>query len=128
MDLKVIHPISFYGDTVFQSEDIGTIDLLPIVNEINTKSANIEDTLKDFLMNNITNLSNTFMIRILESNISKDEIAYIVDFLDGFNIRSYLNDSLDKLTLKNYDLILYLFLINLFNFILYINLYILKKV
>jgi hypothetical protein len=103
MDLKVIHPISFYGDTVFQSEDIGTIDLLPIVNEINTKSANIEDTLKDFLMNNITNLSNTFMIRILESNISKDEIAYIVDFLDGFNIRSYLNDSLDKLTLKNYD-------------------------
>ena len=45
MDLKVIHPISFYGDTVFQSEDIGTIDLLPIVNEINTKSANIEDTL-----------------------------------------------------------------------------------
>lgn len=103
MDLKVIHPISFYNNTVFQSEDIGTVDLVPMINEINTKNGNIEDTLKDFLMNNITNLSNTFMIRILENNISKDEIAYIVDFLDSFNIRSYLNDSLDKLTLRNYN-------------------------
>lgn len=102
-NIKVIHPVSFYNNTVFQSEDIGTIDLIPMVKELNVNSVNIEDTLKDFLMNNITNLSNTFMIRILENNISKDEIAYIVDFFDTFNIRSYLNDSLDKLILRNYS-------------------------
>ena len=106
MDLTAIHPVNFYNDQVLQSTDIGNIDLYPILEEINCiKSnigANIEDTLKDFIINNICNLTNTFIIKILEDNISKDEIAYIVDFYSDFNLKGYLYNSIDKNILKSY--------------------------
>lgn len=103
MNLEIIHPISFFNNTILQSEDIGTIDTLPIVNCITNKSINLEEALRDFLSTNISNLTNTFILRLLENNISKNEIAYIVDFYDSFDIKSYLRDSLNNHVLKNYS-------------------------
>ena len=61
MNLEIIHPISFFNNTILQSEDIGTIDTLPIVNCITNKSINLEEAVRDFLSTNISNLTNTFI-------------------------------------------------------------------
>lgn len=107
MDLTAIHPVNFYNNQILQNVDIGSIDLYPILEEVNCIRSdiggNIEDTLKDFVINNICNIVNTFMIKILEDNISKDEIAYIVDFNSDFNLKGYLYASLDKNILRTYS-------------------------
>ena len=107
MDLTAIHPVNFYNNKVLQNCDIGNVDLYPMIEEINCirsdVGGNIEDTLKDFIINNITNLTHTFIIKILEDNISKDEIAYLVDFYGDFNLRSYLNSAIAKPSLRKYS-------------------------
>lgn len=107
MDLTAIHPVNFYNNKVLQNCDIGSIDLYPIIEEVNcirnNIGGNIEDTLKDFVINNVCNLAHTFMIKLLEDNISKDEIAYIVDFYADFKLKDYLNISIDKNILKLYS-------------------------
>lgn len=106
IDLKAVHPINFYNNQVIQNDNIGGADLYPVLEEINcirsNTGGNIDDTLKDFVINNICNLTNTFIIKILEDNISKDEIAYMVDFYDEFNLRWFLYYNIDKLMLRNY--------------------------
>lgn len=108
MDLSAIHPVNFYNNRVLQNTDIGSIDLYPIMEEINCIRSdiggNIEDTLKDFIINNICNLTNTFIIKLLEDNISKDEIAYIVDFYGDFNLKGYLYNSIDKNMIRQYSI------------------------
>lgn len=107
MDLNAIHPVNFFKDTVFQSEDIGNVDLYPVLEEIkcihSETGGHIEDLLKDFVINNICNISNTFIIKLLEDYINKDEIAYIVDFYGDFNLKGYLYNSLNKSILAKYD-------------------------
>ena len=100
IDLKSIHPVNFYNNKVLQSTDIGSVDLYPIAEEIqcirSNIGGNIEDTLRDYVINNICNLANTFIIKILEDYIHKNEIAYIVDFNSSFNVKDYLYNSINK--------------------------------
>ena len=107
MDLTAIHPVNFYNNKVLQNCDIGNVDLYPMIEEINcirsNIGGNIEDTLKDFIINNITNLTHTFIIKILEDNISKDEIAYLVDFYSDFDFRAHLNSAIAKPSLRKYN-------------------------
>lgn len=104
-DLSIIYPISFFKDTVLQSADIGNPEVYPILQELqhmSTKdscSDNVLDILKDFVINNVSNLTNTFIIKLLEDYIDKNEIAYIVDFYDSYDIKSYLSNTLNKNTL-----------------------------
>lgn len=107
MDLTAIHPVNFYKNSILQSNDIGNGEIFPILEELkcihSETGAHIEDTLKDFIINNVSNLSNTFILKILEDNINKDEIAYVVDFWADFNLKEYLSNSLTKQILANYD-------------------------
>ena len=94
-----ITPIIFYEDKVIQSEDIGTNNELPIKNFLDkTNNANLlingDFIINNYIINNISDLCNTFMIRLLENYINKDEIAYIIDFTDKFDIKEYLKYSL----------------------------------
>jgi len=109
-DLSKIHPVNFFNDKVQQNENIGGPELYPILKEIQHMSTKdtrttsyIDPILKDFIINNITNLSNTFIIKLLEDYIDKDEIAYLVDFNDKYDIKMYLYDALSKSTLATKD-------------------------
>ena len=96
MELSDIHPVNFFREKPLKTEDIGKPEIYPILQEIqhmNTDAkyeSHINDILRDFVINNITNLSNTFMIKLLEDNINKNEIAYIVDFNSDFDSKTYL--------------------------------------
>lgn len=107
MNLDAIHPVNFYSNQVFQDSGIGNVEIFPILEELkcihSETGANIEDTLKDFIINNVSNLSNTFIIKLLEDNFGKDEMAYLVDFYGDFNLKGYLFDSLNKQVLANYN-------------------------
>lgn len=105
-DLSSIHPVNFFRDNVLKSPDIGNAEIYPILQEIqhmSTKDAqqiHIEEILRDFIINNISNLSNTFIIKLLEDNINKDEVAYIVDFYGDFDLKSYLFNTISKTVLS----------------------------
>lgn len=111
MELSDIHPVNFFGEKPIRSEDIGKPEVYPILQEIqhmnikdeNNKSLYIEDILRDFIINNVTNLSNTFMIKLLEDNIDKNELFYIADFDRTFDLKTYLFNSLSKTTLSSKD-------------------------
>ena len=110
-DLSVIHPISFFKDNIIQNADIGNPEVYPILLEIQHMSTKdkvhttvyIEDLLRDFVINNVSNLANTFIIKLLEDYISKDEIAYLVDFYDSFDIKTYLFNTITKSVLGTKD-------------------------
>ena len=105
MESDVIHPISFFNNDVLQSKDIGNPELYPILQQIqhvNSGTSNsINEFLRDFIINNISGLSTTFIIKLLEDNINKDEVAYMVDFYSDFNIKDYLLNTITKYSLFN---------------------------
>ena len=108
-ELSVIHPISFFSNTVLQSADIGNPEVYPILQELqhmSTKdicSDNIVNILKDFVINNVSSLTNTFIIKLLEDYVDKNEVAYLVDFFDSYNIKSYLSNTLNSNVLATQD-------------------------
>ena len=109
-DLSSIHPVNFFRDSVLKSPDIGNPEIYPILQQIQHMSTkdthqmlHIEEILKDFIINNVSNLSNTFIIKLLEDNIGKDEMAYLVDFYGDFDLKSYLFDTISKNALYSYD-------------------------
>lgn len=109
-NLDKMHPVNFFKDKVLQNSDIGTPEVYPILQEIqhmNTKGQQhqsyIEDTLRDFVINNITGLTNTFIMKLLEDNLSSDEIAYMVDFYQDFHMKEYLMDTITKGVLVGKD-------------------------
>jgi hypothetical protein len=104
-DLTKIHPVNFFKDNVMQSSEIGNPELHPFLQEIqhmNTRPVdNTDIIMKDFIINNVTNLTNTFIIKLLEDYIDKDEIAYLVDFYDSFRLKDYLYNTLSNTILTN---------------------------
>lgn len=101
MDLEKIHPVNFFKNEILQNSEIGNCELDPIYNEITLMnnpnySPYIQELIRDFTINNITGLSTTFIIKLLEDNIDKDEIAYIVDFYQYLNMNYYLSDIVNR--------------------------------
>lgn len=105
--LSVIHPITFFDNTVLQTADIGNPEVHPILQELQHMSTNgsnnVINILKDFIINNVLNLSNTFIIKLLEDYVDKDEIAYLVDFFDKYDLVSYLSNTLNSNVLATQD-------------------------
>jgi hypothetical protein len=105
--LSIIHPISFFDNTVLQSPDIGNPEVYPILQELQHMSTNgsnnVIDILKDFIINNVLNLSNTFIIKLLEDYVDKDEIAYLVDFFDKYDLVLHLSNTLNSNVLATQD-------------------------
>lgn len=92
MNKQTIHPVIFFNNHIIQTEDIGGPEVNSII-DINKKNADNKTRkliIVGYLINNIVQLCNTFMIKLIEDNICKDEVAYIVDFNNDFNIRDYL--------------------------------------
>ena len=91
MDRSIIHPVIFFNEDALRTESIGAPEVDCIIRQV-TKSNNYSGKLIliDFVINNITQLSTTFIIKLLEDNIDKNEIAYIVDFNSEFDMKSYL--------------------------------------
>ena len=127
-NLDSIYPVHFIKDEPIQDSNSGLIDVSPqifreaindsisldMLSDYNSKLFSIYDKnnlnilIKDFIINNISELCNTFMIKILEDYIDKDEIAYIVDFNADYNLKDYLSKSLNFSFASNikYDILL----------------------
>jgi hypothetical protein len=110
MNLSVIHPVYFFDNKVMRNENIGTPEVKCVIHQLqhmNTSEDNsynnMEIILKDFVANNISELSNTFMIKLLEDFIDKNEIAYIVDFNNDFDMKNYLINNLSTFDIYKLD-------------------------
>ena len=109
MSLSAIHPVYFFDNKVMKNENIGTPEVNCIIYQLQNMSTNnisyhnMEIILKDFVVNNVSELSNTFMIKLLEDFIDKNEIAYIVDFNNDFDIKTYLINNLSSVDMYKLD-------------------------
>lgn len=113
MDISAIHPIYFFNNEALRTESIGAPEVSCVIQQIQHKNTvnndakvgpySMEQILRDFIANNVCQLSTTFMIKLLEDFINKDEIAYIVDFNSDFDIKEYLLNNLKEINIHSMD-------------------------
>lgn len=87
-------PIIFMKEQFIQHQDINGVLSDPYIEEV--RKGYITDYTKkhiiiNFLISNITEFCNTFMIRLIEKYIDSKEIAYIIDFTDKFDMKGFLS-------------------------------------